>query len=318
MTINSAIAERARANQPLTAAEVDELASADILSLGMLADEVRRARVGDVVTFVRVVEIQGAKGASGAKGAKGAEVRITETAATLSETVQAVAQAKEAAENSVVSGFSLADIVDRGWGDSVEVLRQLKAAGLSAIAEAPLDRLADAEAALQACQDAGLAVQCLSLQRPNAGERTALLMRARALVTRFPWLTTIAPLSREQSIAVPTTGYDDVRAVALARLALPGVPNVQVDWEQYGPKLAQVALTFGANDLDRVSITDDESLGRRRTSLEDVTRNIAAAGFQPRERTPFDSRRGGASPLAHPSTPLGMTLSPSKGQGKLP
>ena len=65
---------------------------------------------------------------------------------------------------------------------------------------------------------------------------------------------------------------------------MPGVPNVQVDWAQYGPKLAQVALTFGANDLDRVSTTDDESLGRRRTSLEDVTRNIVAAGFPPRER----------------------------------
>ncbi|MDP3718140.1 MAG: hypothetical protein Q8T13_10290 [Acidobacteriota bacterium] len=279
MTINSAIADRARANQPLSAAELDELASADILSLGMLADEVRRARVGDSVTFVRVVEIQGAS------GAKGAEVRITDTAATLSETVQVVAQAKGAAENSVVSGFSLADIIDRGWGDLAGVLAQLKQAGLGAIVEAPLDRLANAEAALQACQDAGLPVQCLSLQKPNIEARTPMLIQARALADKFPWLTTIAPLSREQSIAVPTTGYDDVRAVALARLALPGVPNVQVDWQQYGPKLAQVALTFGANDLDRVSITDDESLGRRRTSLEDVTRNIAAAGFQPRERT---------------------------------
>ena len=81
-----------------------------------------------------------------------------------------------------------------------------------------------------------------------------MLIQARALAARFPWLTTIAPLSREQSVAVPTTGYDDVRAVALARLALPGIPNVQVDWAQYGPKLAQVALTFGANDLDRVSV----------------------------------------------------------------
>ena len=59
MNINTAIADRARANEALTAAELDELATADILSLGMLADEVRRARVGDVVTFVRVVEIQG-------------------------------------------------------------------------------------------------------------------------------------------------------------------------------------------------------------------------------------------------------------------
>lgn len=282
MTINTAIADRARANQELTAAEMDELATADILSLGMLADEVRRARVGDAVSFVRVVDSLETGNTSPAS-----EVRIAALPATLAEAVAAVQAAKAAAGNTLVSGFSLADIVDRAWGNLVDVLKQLKGAGLGAITEAPIDRLANAEAALQACQDAGLKVQCLSLQKPNAEARTPMLMRARALAARFPWLTTIAPLSREQSIAVPTTGYDDVRAVALARLALPGVPNVQVDWMQYGPKLAQVALTFGANDLDRVSVTDDESLGRRRTSLEDVTRNIAAAGFQPRERTPL-------------------------------
>ena len=265
MTINLAIADRARANEALTAAELDELATADILSLGMLADEVRRARVGDVVTFVR-------------------ESRLTQLPATLAAAIAAIAEAKAAAGARVLGGFSLADIIERGWGDLVDVLKQLKGAGLGAVGEAPLDRLDDAEAALQACQDAGLPVQCLSLQKPNREARTPMLIRARALAARFPWLTTIAPLSREQSVVVPTTGYDDVRAVALARLALPAVPNVQVDWAQYGPKLAQVALTFGANDLDNVSVTDDESLGRRRTSLEDVTRNIAAAGFQPRER----------------------------------
>jgi hypothetical protein len=280
VSINTAIAERARANEALTAAELDELAEADILSLGMLADEVRRARVGDVVTFVRVVD-----SADIGNGSPASEVRIAALPATLADAVAAVEQVKAAAGSRLVSGFSLADLVDRAWGDLAVVLRQLKGAGLDAVTEAPLDRLENPEAALQACQDAGINVQCLSLQKPNAEARTPMLMRARALATRFPWLTTIAPLSREQSIAVPTTGYDDVRAVALARLALPGVPNVQVDWAQYGPKLAQVALTFGANDLDRVSIVDDESLGRRRTSLEDVTRNIAAAGFQPRERT---------------------------------
>ena len=279
MNINSSIAERARANEPLTAAELDELAAADILSLGMLADEVRRARVGEIVTFVRVIDWPVAAGAI-----PGGEIRITALPATLAEATAVIAQARAGIGQRMLSGFSLADIIERGWGDLVDVLKQLKQAGLGAIVEAPLDRLDHAEAALQACQDAGLTVQCLSLQKPNAESRTPMLIQARALAARFPWLTTIAPLSREQSVAVPTTGYDDVRAVALARLALPGVPNVQVDWAQYGPKLAQVALTFGANDLDCVSTSDDDTLGRRRTSLEDVSRNIMAAGFQARER----------------------------------
>ncbi len=118
----------------------------------------------------------------------------------------------------------------------------------------PVDRLRDAEDALGACLDAGLPVRCLSLQSPIASDgRSSWLIHLRDLLKKFPLIDTVNPLSREQSIAVPTTGYEDVRAVALARLVLPSAKNIQVDWAQYGPKLAQVALTFGANDLDRVS-----------------------------------------------------------------
>jgi 2-iminoacetate synthase ThiH len=52
----------------------------------------------------------------------------------------------------------------------------------------------------------------------------------------------------------------------------------------YGPKLAQVALTMGADDLDAVSPVDDLREGRRRAPLEEVLRNIRAAGMQPLER----------------------------------
>jgi aminodeoxyfutalosine synthase len=82
----------------------------------------------------------------------------------------------------------------------------------------------------------------------------------------------------------PTTGYDDVKAVAIARLAAPQVPHVQVDWLRYGPKLAQVALTFGADDVDGVSASDAAPEGRRRAPLEEIRRNIEAAGFEPVER----------------------------------
>lgn len=260
MNINLAIVERAKAGEALTAAELDELATADVLSLGMLADEVRRARVGDTVTYTQ-----------------DAESRLTALPETLADAVTRVRDAK--ALHGAVVGYSLADVIDRRWGPLSEVLAQLKSAGLEAIAEAPVDRIADVPAALRAAQAAGVAVRCLSLQRPLTVERTAFLLELRAIVEQFPAVDTVAPLPREQSIAVPTTGYDDVRAVALVRLALPSIRNIQVDWAQYGPKLAQVALTFGANDLDRVSTIDDASLGRRRTSVEDVRRNIAAAGF---------------------------------------
>jgi aminodeoxyfutalosine synthase len=84
--------------------------------------------------------------------------------------------------------------------------------------------------------------------------------------------------------AVPTTGYEDVKRIALARLVADNVPSIQVDWSVYGPKLAQVALTVGADDVDAVSAEDDETLGRRRAPLEEIRRNILAAGQDPIER----------------------------------
>ena len=186
-----------------------------------------------------------------------------------------------------LTGFSLADLAAAGWGSLATVLLDLRSAGLDAVAEAPVDELADPGAALQACADTGLAVGCLSVQKPLGERRTSVLLAMRDLAARFPSITTVAPLPREQSITVPTTGYDDVRTVALARLALPSVPDIQVDWAVYGPKLAQVALTFGANDIDRVSTVDDPALGRRRAAAEEVKRHIQAAGFKP-----FDSAQG--------------------------
>lgn len=281
MDINLAIAERARAGEALTAAELDELAATDVLSLGMLADEVRRARIGDQVTYVRVHELDSS---DDAVPDVAREVRLVKLPDTLDAAAAWIKDARKVAGSRLLTGFSLAEIVDRSWGELGSVLARLKAAGLDAIAEAPVDLLLDVEGALAACEAAGLPVRCLSLQKPVDDGRTLWLMHLRSLVQRFSSVAAVAPLPREQSIAVPTTGYDDVRTVALARLALVSVRNIQVDWPQYGPKLAQVALTFGANDLDRVSCVDDDTLGRRRTSVEDVRRNIAAAGFSPLER----------------------------------
>ena len=93
-----------------------------------------------------------------------------------------------------------------------------------------------------------------------------------------------APLPRAVNPAVPTTGYDDVKRIALARLTLDSIPSIQVDWSLYGAKLSQVALTVGADDLDGVGAEEDLSQGRRRTPREEVRRNIAAAGLVPVER----------------------------------
>jgi aminodeoxyfutalosine synthase len=97
-------------------------------------------------------------------------------------------------------------------------------------------------------------------------------------------IRSFAPLPRRVTPAAPSTGYDDVKRVAIARLAIENIPSIQVDWALYGPKLAQVALTMGADDVDAVSAEDDESEGRRRAPLAEIIRNIRAAGFEPVER----------------------------------
>ena len=105
---------------------------------------------------------------------------------------------------------------------------------------------------------------------------------------------------------MPTTGYDDVKRVALARIIVTNVPSIQVDWALYGPKLAQVALTVGADDVDAVSAEDDESQGRRRAPLEEIQRNIRAASQDPVERNGrFDKSTAKSTTRADDSCRLG-------------
>jgi aminodeoxyfutalosine synthase len=150
------------------------------------------------------------------------------------------------------------------------------------MAELPVDRVDDLEGALESLVAAGVAPRRLTVSHALGSDRIRLLRRVHQAFEDFPSLRRFSPLPHVAPIDKPTTGYDDVRMVALARLALP-TRSIEVSWQLYGPKLAQVALTFGADHLDAVAAYDDQTLGRRRGTIEDVERNIRAAGFEPRE-----------------------------------
>jgi aminodeoxyfutalosine synthase len=124
----------------------------------------------------------------------------------------------------------------------------------------------------------------LHVAKSSGTDRAAFWLNVGALQRRFKVIESINPLPLSLGAFKPTTGYDDVKAVAIARLAAPQVPHIQVDWLRYGPKLAQVALTFGADDVDGISASDAAPEGRRRAPLEEIRRNIEAAGFEPIER----------------------------------
>jgi aminodeoxyfutalosine synthase len=76
-----------------------------------------------------------------------------------------------------------------------------------------------------------------------------------------------------------------VKQVALARLIVDNIDSIQVDWQLYGPKLAQFALTVGADDVDSVSAVDPGTLGTRRSPVEEIRGNIRSAGLEAVERT---------------------------------
>jgi aminodeoxyfutalosine synthase len=283
MTATDALFEKAAAGAELTDGERSALISSpDLLGLGMAADDTRRRRHGRRMTFVRVatLDINTVDPATTTWPDAAGEVRLTGTPTDWSTAIASVRVLAERAAGRVpITGFSLADLEAAG----APTVGQLKGAGLAAVGDAPIDRLRDPEAALSMANDAGLSVLRLTVERAPAAVRQSMLDLAGSLTARWRSIQAFAPLPRLIAVDAPSTGYEDVRIVALARL-LVDVPHVQVDWSLYGPKLAQVALTFGGDDVDGVSAVDDMSLGRRRAPLEEIRRNIVAASGEPAER----------------------------------
>ncbi len=58
------------------------------------------------------------------------------------------------------------------------------------------------------------------------------------------------PKNTEMSSLSRTTGIDDLKNIAVARLFLDNFPHVKAYWVMIGPKLAQIALSYGADDMD--------------------------------------------------------------------
>jgi aminodeoxyfutalosine synthase len=277
--------ERVGRGDRLTSGEIRELAATpDILSLGMLADALRRRLHGTRVTFLRVVAVP-FDGVEAGLPAAAREVRLTGSPPSQDAAVASVEAVKAISGDRTVAGFSWVDIASWSAGSSFEhVLSRLRRAGLDAIAEVPLDHIVDPVVVVQRLKDGGFDRLRLTIGTAAAETRPNLLLLASELQDVHGGIQSLNPLPLTLTSFRPTTGYEDVKMVALARLAAPGVPSIQVDWQRYGPKLAQVALTFGADDVDGVSASDDAPEGRRRAPLAEIERNVEAAGFTPVER----------------------------------
>jgi aminodeoxyfutalosine synthase len=259
------------------------LETPDLIAVGVAGDEVRRRMHGTKTTFARVFEIHvDAPPQALPAGLHAGEFRIVGAPRSVEAAVAAVKAAVALANGVPVTGFAVTDLLTLGLLD--EVVRALSQAGLTTIAHLPIDTVENPTEAAHQIRAGGLSVNTITVERQDDDGRMALCARALRLQAADGGFKAFAPLPRTMSVTKPTTGYDDVKMVALARVMVSNVPSIQVDWQLYGPKLAQVALTVGADDVDNVSAVDAGVLGTRRSPLEEIKGNIKAAGLDAVER----------------------------------
>jgi cyclic dehypoxanthinyl futalosine synthase len=85
----------------------------------------------------------------------------------------------------------------------------------------------------------------------------------------------------------PATGVEYLRVLALSRIYLDNVPNIQASWVTQGLKMAQVALRFGANDFGSTMLEENVVAAAGVTykvSVNDIINAIKAAGYEPVQR----------------------------------
>ncbi|MBU0484686.1 MAG: dehypoxanthine futalosine cyclase [Proteobacteria bacterium] len=124
-------------------------------------------------------------------------------------------------------------------------------------------------------------------------ERVEHLARIRDLQDRTGGFTAFIPWPFQPDNTVlshlPTaTGFDYLKVLALSRIFLDNVMNVQASWVTQGPKIAQISLFFGANDFGSTMIEENvvaaAGVGFRLTEQE-IRALVEGAGYEPRKRT---------------------------------
>ncbi|MEW6378704.1 MAG: cyclic dehypoxanthinyl futalosine synthase [bacterium] len=84
------------------------------------------------------------------------------------------------------------------------------------------------------------------------------------------------------------SGFEYLKTLAISRIFLDNVPNIQASWVTQGAKVAQIALRFGANDLGSTMIEENVVAAAgvsHRLPESELIRIIEGAGFQPNRRT---------------------------------
>jgi cyclic dehypoxanthinyl futalosine synthase len=84
--------------------------------------------------------------------------------------------------------------------------------------------------------------------------------------------------------------FEYLRAAAVARLYLDNVRNLQASWVTQGPRVAEVSLLCGVNDMGSTMFEENVVSAAGTTycmNAEEIERSIRACGFEPRRRNVF-------------------------------
>ena len=128
----------------------------------------------------------------------------------------------------------------------------------------------------------------------NDADRVDHLLKLRALQDETSGFQTYIPLAfHPEHTALKhlatTTGMDDVKNIAIGRLVLDNFPHVKSYWQMVTPKMAQITLRFGADDIDGTVIEEKIYHDAGATTPQGLRRDqlirlIREAGREPIER----------------------------------
>ena len=125
-------------------------------------------------------------------------------------------------------------------------------------------------------------------------DRVDHLIQLRSLQDETGGFVTYIPLAFQPweapAMDLPeTTGFDDLKAIAVGRLLLDNFPHIKSYWIMIGPRLAQLGLSFGADDLDG-TVTEEKiahdagAPTAQSLTVHELCRLIREAGRRPVER----------------------------------
>jgi aminodeoxyfutalosine synthase len=147
----------------------------------------------------------------------------------------------------------------------------------------------------------------------TAEERADHLVRLRELQDETHGFVTFIPLAfHPENTALShipkPTGYDDLRNIAVSRLMLDNFEHIKAYWIMLTPSIAQIALRFGANDIDGTVVEEKiyHDAGAKTsefTSRSELERLIRAAGRVPVERDTAYNRVDRSKTPPIPATP---------------